>query len=154
LLADTAGLRQTNMTFDEATQRIRVQLQRMNELYGRPVFDEWGVVYLFEDGQGRLCAYEGPRRDEFLRSFSTEVKRFGAELRQRTQEAGAFDFSRDGVGGHFDGYLALGNGLVLVCNNTVQSMAGITKDPRWLGAQVPFVEMAEAFQVHPVVPPA
>ena len=47
--------------------------------------------------------------------------------------------------------MALGKGLYLICNNTVQSMDAITKDPLWLGAQVPFVELSDEFREDPVV---
>jgi hypothetical protein len=40
----------------------------------------------------------------------------------------------------------LGQGLFLICNNTVHSMDAITKDPRWLAAQVPFVELSDQFR--------
>jgi len=41
--------------------------------------------------------------------------------------------------------------MFLICNNTAQSMTGITEDPLWLKAQVPFVEMSEKFRTAPVV---
>jgi hypothetical protein len=46
--------------------------------------------------------------------------------------------------------MAVGPGIYLICNNTVQSMDGITKDPLWLGAQVPFVELSDKFRADPL----
>jgi hypothetical protein len=47
--------------------------------------------------------------------------------------------------------MVLGEGVFLICNNTVQSMDAITKDPLWIGAQVPFVELSDKFRANPVV---
>jgi hypothetical protein len=47
--------------------------------------------------------------------------------------------------------MVVGRGIYLICNNTVQSMDSITKDPLWLGAQVPFVELSEKFRANPLV---
>jgi len=46
--------------------------------------------------------------------------------------------------------LVLGPGLYLICNNTENSMDGLTKDPRWLGAQVPFVGLADRVRMNPL----
>jgi hypothetical protein len=47
--------------------------------------------------------------------------------------------------------MVLGEGIYLICNNTVQSMDGIAKDPLWLGAQVPFVELSDKLRDDPLV---
>jgi hypothetical protein len=44
----------------------------------------------------------------------------------------------------------LGKGLYLICNNTALSMDGITKDPHWINAQVPFVELSDKVRADPV----
>ena len=36
--------------------------------------------------------------------------------------------------------MVLGVAIYLICNNTQASMEDITKDPKWLNAQVPFAE--------------
>ena len=54
------------------------------------------------------------------------------------------------MGPAFEAFMALGKGIYLICNNTVQSMDGITQDPLWLNAQVPFVEMSEQFRAEPL----
>jgi hypothetical protein len=63
---------------------------------------------------------------------------------------GDFEFARHGVGLAFESFIAVGPGVFLICNNTVQSMDGITKDPLWLGAQVPFVELSDKFRADPL----
>ena len=63
---------------------------------------------------------------------------------------GDFEFARHGVGTGIEAFLVLGAGLYLICNNTRESMDGIAKNPRWLNAQVPFVELAEAVRANPL----
>ena len=46
--------------------------------------------------------------------------------------------------------MVLGEGVYLVCNNTGSSMAEITKDPRWLNAQVPFAELGDKVRSNPL----
>ena len=59
--------------------------------------------------------------------------------------------ARHGIGTGFESFMVLGKDIFLICNNTVQSMDGIAQDPKWLGAQVPFVELSEKFRDHPLV---
>ena len=47
--------------------------------------------------------------------------------------------------------MVLGQGVYLICNNTHASMDDITKDSRWFGAQVPFVELSDKIRENPVV---
>lgn len=63
---------------------------------------------------------------------------------------GDFEFARHGVGTGFEAFMVLGEGIFLICNNTVQSMDGITQDPLWLGAQVPFVELSDKVREEPL----
>jgi hypothetical protein len=63
---------------------------------------------------------------------------------------GDFEFARHGVGPAFEAFMVLGRGVYLICNNTVQSMDSITKDPLWLAAQVPFVELSEKVRGNPL----
>ena len=138
------------MTLDDAITVIRSHLGRMDDLYGKTVFDEWAVVAIF-DRKGRILHYAGPRKEDLLKSFSTDIREFGAELLAGQQSIGDFDFSRHGAGTHFDAYVVLGEGCYLICNNTAQSMAGITKEPRWLKAQIPFAELSDRFRSEPLV---
>jgi hypothetical protein len=63
---------------------------------------------------------------------------------------GDFEFARTNVGTSFEAFMVVGNGLYLICKNTVQSMNTIAKDPLCLNAQVPFVELSEQFAASPI----
>jgi hypothetical protein len=139
------------MTLSEAITVIKDHLGRMDDLYCKKVFDEWAIIRV-EGSRGRILAYEGQRREDFTQSFPAEVKAFGPELLKSPRAAGDYDFFRHATGMDFDAYLALNAHLFLICNNTAQSMTGITEDPLWLKAQAPFVEMSEKFRSDPVLP--
>ena len=122
----------------------------MQARYQKPVFDEWAIISL-GDHQGRILAYMGPRKDDFRQNFHTDAKQLSDGLLHAGHSIGDFEFARHGVGTAFEAFMVLGHGIFLICNNTVQSMDGITQDPRWLGAQVPFVELSEKFRDNPLV---
>jgi hypothetical protein len=138
------------MTLDQVTSSIKYCAEQMNARYTGTVFDEWAVVAL-NGKKGRVLAYLGPRKEGFQKNFLTDAGALRAGLLTRQYAAGDFEFSRDGVGTGFESFMALGDGIFLICNNTVQSMDGITKDPRWLGAQVPFVELSERVRSDPLI---
>lgn len=137
------------MTLDEANQRIQACARRMNELYGQTVFDELAVVSLSRH-KARVLAYIGPRNDDFLKHFANDLGTLRAQLLAGGYSTGDFEFARHEVGTGFESFLVLGNGVYLFCNNTRRSMDEIARDPRWLGAQVPFVELGEAVRADPV----
>ena len=137
------------MKIEEANRAIQSCAQKMNALYGRVVFDEWAVVCL-ADGKARLLNYSGPRVEGFEKNFSADA----AELRKNASgeeySVGDFEFSRHGVGTSFESFMVLGQGLFLICNNTSRTMDMISKQPAWLGAQVPFVDLSEKFRASPL----
>ncbi len=138
------------MTLDEAKKLIKQCAEQMHARYNKPVFDEWAVVSLAEN-KGRLLAYLGPRREGFQKDFLSDAGSLRAGLLTHQYNVGEFEFARHGVGTGFESFMVLGKGIYLICNNTVQSMDGITKDPLWLAAQVPFVELSDKFRADPVV---
>jgi hypothetical protein len=140
------------MTLEEAINTVRTHIRRMQEVYRKPVFDEWALVAMLGN-KGKALCYEGPRREEFHRDFNQDAQAFAADLRRTTHNLGDFDFSRHGVGTKFDAFLVVGEGLFLICNNTQQSMTDITQDPLWLSAQVPFVELSDSFRSNPLFYP-
>jgi hypothetical protein len=139
------------MTLDQATELIKSCSEQMNARYEKVVFDEWAVVSLAGQ-KGRLLAYNGPRKAGFKKNFLTDVGALREGLLNKEYNVGDFEFARHGVGPAFESFLVIGDGLYLICNNTVQSMDSITKDPLWLGAQVPFVELSDKFRADPLIP--
>jgi hypothetical protein len=138
------------MTLEEAVKQIKLCSDQMDARYTKPVFDEWALIAV-QNGKGHVLAYMGPRKSDFHRSFLEDVGPLRQGLLTQDNTIGDFEFVRDGVGTTFESYMVAGDGLFLICNNTVQSMDAISRDPLWLGAQVPFVELSERFQVDPLV---
>ncbi len=136
------------MTLEELSAKIKTCAQQMNTRYGGTVFDEWAVVSLAEN-KARVFFYAGPRNDEFLTSFVADLGPLRRELQNQKYGVGDFEFSRHGVGTRIEAFVVLGGGLFLFCNNMQTTMDAIAKNPRWLDAQVPFVELAEAIRANP-----
>ena len=137
------------MTLEEIRAKIKDCAGQMNAGYGGTVFDEWAVVSL-ERNRARILHYAGPRNDEFLKNFVADLGPLRSALLDAKYGAGDFEFSRHGAGTGHEAFLVLGNALFLICNNTRESMETISKNPRWLKAQVPFVELAEAVRANPL----
>ena len=137
------------MTLEEIRGKIKGCAEHMNVSYAGVVFDEWVVVSL-ERNRARILHYTGPRNDEFLKNFVADLGALRSALLDEKYGAGDSEFSRDGIGTGHEAFLVLGNALFLICNNTRESMATIAKNPRWLKAQVPFVELAEAVRANPL----
>ena len=137
------------MRLNQATELIKSCAEQMNARYKQVVFDEWAVVSL-AGRKGRVLAYIGPRREGFQKNFLTDVGALREGLLNDKYNVGDFEFARHGVGPAFEAFMVMGRGVYLICNNTVQSMDGITKDPLWLGAQVPFVELSDKFRADPL----
>jgi hypothetical protein len=145
-LSGGAGFALLNpMTLEEISARIKTCAQQMDARYGDSVFDEWAVVSLAEN-KARVLFYTGPRNDEFLQNFVHDLGPLRAELHNQKYGVGDFEFSRHGVGTRIEAFLVIGNGLYLFCNHTQTTMDAIAKNPRWLDAQVPFVELADAIR--------
>jgi len=132
------------MTLEQAIALVRSCADAMNARYQKVVFDEWALVSLGEN-KGRLMAYIGPRKAGFVKNFLADAGSLRASLLAQETAVGDFEFARNNVGTGFEAFMVVGNGLYLICNNTAQTMDTIAKDPLWLGAQVPFVELSEQF---------
>jgi hypothetical protein len=137
------------MKLEEATNLIGGCAERMNDLYHKVVFDEWAIVSLIQH-KAKILAYLGPRKDDFQKNFATDVQDLRADLLSRRHSIGDFEFARHGVGTKLEAFVMVGDGLYLICNNTTHSMAAIAKDPLWLSAQVPFVELSDQFRSNPL----
>jgi len=137
------------MTLENVCTNIRTCADQMNSRYGSVVFDEWVVVSL-ERNRARILFYMGPRNDDFLKNFVKDLGALRTALLDASYGTGDFEFSRHGVGTGIEAFLVLGQGMYLICNNTMESMEGLTKNPRWLGAQVPFAELADKVRIDPL----
>jgi hypothetical protein len=137
------------MTVDQATRLIKSCAEQMDARYRKTVFDEWAIVSLGEN-KGRLLAYIGPRKGGFQKNFLTDAGPLRAGLLTQECEVGDFEFARHGVGTGFEAFMVLGKSVFLICTNTVQSMDAIARDPLWLSAQVPFVELSDQFRAEAV----
>lgn len=138
------------MTIDQAAKLVRECAEKMNARYQKTVFDEWAIISLAENKR-RLLSYIGPRQQGFQDNFVADAGPLRGGLRSRKMQAGDFEFARHGVGTGFESFMVLGEDLFLICNNTVQSMDAIAKDPLWLGAQVPFVDLSDRVRADPLV---
>jgi hypothetical protein len=138
------------MTLDQAKQLIQSCSEQMQAQYSKPVFDEWAIISL-ADNKGRMLAYIGPRKEGFKQNFVDDAGPLRSGLLADRYQVGDFEFARHGVGTGFESFMVVGKGTYLICNNTAQTMDVITKDPLWLGAQVPFVELSDKFRADPLV---
>jgi len=137
------------MILDEIARQIKVCAEQMNSRYGFVVFDEWAVISLAEN-KARVLFYIGSRNDDFLKNFVRDLGSLRADLQGGQYGPGDFEFSRHGTGTGIESFMVLGQGLYLICNNTAESMDSITKNPRWLAAQVPFAELADRVRANPL----
>ena len=138
------------MTLEQSKKLIKGCADQMNSRYHGVVFDEWAVVSL-TDKKSRILNYMGPRNDDFLKNFVSDLGTLRTKLLNPDHVAGDFEFSRHGVGTMHEAFMVVADGVYLICNNTRNTMDGITKDARWLEAQVPFVELSEKFRSNPLV---
>jgi hypothetical protein len=137
------------MRLDQATELIKACAAQMDARYGRVVFDEWAIISLAAR-KGRVLAYIGPRKEGFKKNFRTDLGALREGLLNPKYSVGDFEFARHGVGPAFEAFMVVGRGVYIICNNTVQSMDTITKDPLWLAAQVPFVELSDKVRDNPL----
>lgn len=133
------------MKLEQALELMRICAEQMNSMYGNVVFDEW-VVISFADANGKMLAYDGPRKEHFKKDFHTDVQELRPRLFSHDYGVGDFEFARYGSGTKFEAFMVIGSKIYLICNNTGNSMEGICKDSRWLNAQVPFLELTEKFR--------
>ncbi len=138
------------MTLEQAKKLVEACAGQMQARYKKTVFDEWAIISL-ADNKGRVLVYNGPRKEGFKQNFVDDAGSLRTGLMAKEHNVGDFDFARHGVGTSFEAFMVLGEGIYLICNNTVQSMDSIAKDPLWLNAQVPFVELSDRIRQDPVV---
>ncbi|MFM2082951.1 MAG: hypothetical protein RL380_1642 [Verrucomicrobiota bacterium] len=133
------------MTLDAAVKLVNQCAERMNSVYRDVVFDEWALVN-FMERSGRILSYVGPRRDDFQKNLLNDLAGLRVELLNQTHGVGDFEFARHATGTQVEAFMIVGQGLYLICNHTARSMEEITKNPLWLGAQIPFVALSDTFR--------
>ncbi|MDH4104889.1 MAG: hypothetical protein OEW50_06870 [Gammaproteobacteria bacterium] len=137
------------MTLTEAIEAATATGHAMDQAYQQVVFDELAIVS-FRNQEVRLLWYKGPREDAFSARFVQETASLRGEARGRLfsgpYSPGEFEFVMAGLGSEVDAFIVLGEELYLVFGHTHKAMAEISKDPRWLAAQVFFVRLSERFQ--------
>ena len=138
------------MTLDAATKLVNQCAERMNSAYREVVFDEWAIVN-FMERSGRILSYVGPRHDDFQKNLLTDLAGLRVELLNNTHGVGDFEFARHATGTQVEAFMIVGQGLYLICNHTSRSMEAITRNPLWLGAQIPFVELSDKFRADRLV---
>jgi len=131
-----------SIDLDEMMGAVRLCAAAMDNQYGDIVFDEWVVISLAQ-AQPRILHYFGPRNYEFRQNFTRDLGGLRQALFEGKHCPGDFEFVRNGKGTCFEGFMALGNDVYLICNNTRATMDEIAQNPRWLSAQVPFADLSE-----------
>jgi len=141
----------TDMNLESAIARIKKSFTKLNEAYGRPVFDEIAIVQATEVTSLSLKYYEGPREADFLNEMMEDSVALRNDVGDtRNNLGGEFGFTREGGGEGIDAYICLGPRVFLLCNNTAQSMEEVTKDARWLTAQGEFLNASQFFASDPL----
>jgi hypothetical protein len=137
------------MNLPDAHVAILQTFARMKAVYNQPVFNEWVLVKLAR-GAGAVLAYDGPRADLYQAKFKSDITPLQTEMEGRKMEVGDFEFVQGAHGTHFDACIRLGPAAYLFCNHTTKSMSDIRRDPLWLAAQQPFVELSGKFRGDPL----
>ncbi len=128
---------------------IGTAFRSMNERYRGVVFDELAVIELRRLG-AQVLKYAGPREAGIDKAMQKDVQTLHTGLNDRGSEPGAFDFSFEGEGTGYDAFLTLGTRLFLVCNRTDGTTLDITRNPLWISAQEPFVDLSQRFAADPL----
>ena len=137
------------MKIDQAVSAIKTCAEKMNAMYGRVIFNEW-VLLSFGEGGAKMIAYSGPRKEDFQSNFAADVEELRPRLLSHQFSPGDFEFAWHGAGTGFEAVIAAGQRIYLLWNNTGNSMENLSKDPRWLSAQVPFLNLTETFRAEPL----
>jgi hypothetical protein len=139
------------MNLESAIARIQKSLIKLNEAYGRSVFDEIAIVQVSDLVTFTLHYYEGEREASFLNELLEDSVALRNDIGDMPNHVGGeFGFTREGGGLGIDAYICLGPDLFLLCNHTVKSMEEVTKDARWLKAQGEFLNLSQFFAVDPL----
>lgn len=143
------GLSFSSMQLDQASSLIRSHLNRMTVTYGEVVFDEWVLIGLTAAG-GRILAYEGPRAEDYKRTFVRDLAPLRAVIAGGDQDVGGFEFVNDAAGHRYDAVMRVGPGAYLLANHTTSSLADIRANAGWIKAQTAWFGLGEKFRADPL----
>lgn len=137
------------MTLHQAIAEIESRLDEAEKAYGSVVFDEWLIARL--SGEHRqIRHYFGPRTRPTDKEFRADLGPLRAEILSGDYSAGDLEFVRTAEGKAFDAFIVAGMGIYLILNNVRKTVQEITANPKWHGAQVPLVQLSEAFRADPL----
>ena len=137
------------MRLSRATELITACAEQMNARYEGVVFDEWAVLSLGTH-RARLHYYVGPCKKGFRKNLLADPAALCADLALPDYGVGDFKLALTGVSPPFAGFMVLGRGRYLVCNNTVHKLDSLASSPRGLVSQVPFIQLSERFRASPL----
>lgn len=141
------------MNLKDSISIISGGLNSMNEIYGRPLFDEIAIVAL-KERMPEIYYYEGPRGASFANEFLANTQAIRSELDKlathRESFGGELFFTNEGDGVHMDACLCIGPPQVyLFCNNVRKSMVEIRADPKWPECKSKLQAISASFSLNP-----
>lgn len=137
------------MNIAAAADQIETVIYQMGKSVGETVFNEWAILSKQEKGW-RLMDYSGPRKEEFLASFNTDMASLRKILDPDNLHTGDYAFTHEGHGSGFDAYMCIGEGIVLILNNLQKNTTEIAENPQWKSAQIHFANLLEQFLTDPI----
>jgi hypothetical protein len=137
------------MNVKTASARIGSALEKLDAAVGETVFDEWALVGS-DPKVWKLFSYRGPRKEEFISEFKSDMNALRETLDLSNALVGDFAFSHEGHGSGFDAHICAGEGVFILFNNTEKNTTEIVSNPKWRPAQIHFSNLLEAFISDPV----
>lgn len=111
------------MDLPTARARIEEATARMNQVYGRPLFDEWAILSL--SAKGCLSAYGGPRAEAFRKALPDDVGPLFVATKGKEIHEGDLEFAEHAEGTAYDVLMKIGPVSYLVLNHTGETLANL-----------------------------
>jgi hypothetical protein len=137
------------MTLKQAIDKIECRLDGADTAYGSVVFDEWIIAWLVGE-QREIRHYFGPRTIPTDKELRADLGPLRGEILSGDYHTGDLEFVRNAEGKAFDAFIMAGMGIYVILNNVRKTIQEITANPKWHGAQVPLVQLSEAFRADPL----
>lgn len=137
------------MTLEQAIDTIESRLDEADKAYGSVVFDEWIIARL--SGEHRQVRhYFGPRTIPTDKEFRADLGPLRGEILSGDYHTGDLEFVRTAEGKAFDAFIVAGMGVYVILNNVRKTIQEISSNPKWHAAQIPLVQLSEAFRADPL----